>query len=141
MPIYRIRRHSGHKGGTNFYYHADVIARSKKSALKAAQEGRVRNWRWIDTFDRAHETYTYYEFLYTEDAKWAKNPQRPLSIRLKRLEDRVERLNGVLAATVSLDASRARIILSIKSSELKYRVRDLLGLKINKITFEHRPAA
>lgn len=43
--IVRIRRSYGNKGGSNYYHHADVICQSKKEALEAAKEGRIKNWR------------------------------------------------------------------------------------------------
>ena len=77
--IVRIRRESGCKGGSNHYHHADVICKSKKEALEAAKDGRVRNWRWIDRFDKASKTYEHFEVLYTLKANEATNPHRPIS--------------------------------------------------------------
>lgn len=77
MPVYRIRKHCGTKGGSNYYFHADVIAKSPASAMKAAKENRIRNWRWIDRFDTAPKTYCRYEFLYRLDDGEAKNPMMP----------------------------------------------------------------
>lgn len=61
--IFRIRETSSRgQGGANFYYHADVIARDRHAAMRAARAGLVHNWRWIDTFDSsktAYKTYTY----------------------------------------------------------------------------------
>jgi hypothetical protein len=64
MKVFRIRRYSGYAGGCNYYHHADVIAPTWNSALKAAKEGRVRNWRRIDSFDTSDSNYCYYKYLY-----------------------------------------------------------------------------
>lgn len=77
MAIYRIRRYSATKGGRHYYHHADVIAKHWASALKAAKEGRVHNWRWIDSFDQANSTYEYYELLYRVDDREAVKPCKP----------------------------------------------------------------
>ncbi len=77
MPIYRIRRYSGHKGGSNFYHHADVVAPNRHSALKSAKQGGVYNWRWVDTFDTASEDYIEYRFLYRVSEDEAKRPRCP----------------------------------------------------------------
>lgn len=82
MAIYRVRRYSGTKGGSNYYFHADVIARSPASAMKAAREERVYNWRWVDRYDSSSEDYKYYELLYrVYDNGWgwneAKKPAVP----------------------------------------------------------------
>jgi len=64
-PIYRLRRIScTHAGGANFYHHADVQAPTHHAAIRAAREGRVVNWRRIDTFDSSDEPYLEFEFLY-----------------------------------------------------------------------------
>ena len=81
MSIYRIRHYFGIKGRSNHYFHADVVASSGALALKAAREGRVRNWRWIDTFDTAPKDYSRYELLYCVDAKNAKQPRAPQSVK------------------------------------------------------------
>lgn len=78
MRVYRIRRIWAVAGGQNHYSHADVIAPHWATALRAAREGRVRNWRAIDSFDRSDRTYTEYEFLYAVDPDQARLPRKPL---------------------------------------------------------------
>jgi hypothetical protein len=92
MRIYRIRRHRGHTDGPHTYFHADVYARNWWSALRAAKQGRVLNWRWIDTFDRSDTTYVWYEFLYRVDPESARRPDRPLTHRAYREHKRKMRL-------------------------------------------------
>lgn len=76
--IYRIRQYSGRKGRPNFYYHADVLAYNGKEALKAAREGRVHNWRWIDSFDTATRDYCSYALLASRvPPDWARNVAEP----------------------------------------------------------------
>lgn len=76
--IFRIRMYSGRAGGSNYYHHADVIETHYTKALKAAREGRVTNWRWIDTFDKSNENYRQFEYLYMLDSSKARSPMRPL---------------------------------------------------------------
>lgn len=76
--IYRIRKTSGEEGRPNHYYHADVISDTEESAMAAAEADTVGNWRWIDTFDIAQETYCFYTLLGLVEAELAKNPARPL---------------------------------------------------------------
>lgn len=75
--IVRVRRYSGFTGGQNYYHHADVICHSKKEALEAAKEGRVKNWRLIDKFDTTDRDYEYYEVLYLVTEEEAKRPHTP----------------------------------------------------------------
>jgi hypothetical protein len=77
IGIYRIRKTWAIAGGQNHYSHADVIAPHWATALKAAREGRVVNWRRIDDFDRSDETFTEYEFLYAVTGQ-ARLPREPL---------------------------------------------------------------
>lgn len=78
MPVYRIRWCHGNEGGSNHYSHADVIAPRGSLALRAAEEGRVFNWRWIDAFDRASKDYSEYELLYRVDVvREAREPAKP----------------------------------------------------------------
>lgn len=79
VGIYRIRKHSGIKGGQNYHHHADVKASHWKTALKAAEEGRVMNWRWIDAFDKSDEDYERFEFMHSVAAQEAKWPEWPNS--------------------------------------------------------------
>lgn len=65
MKVYRIRRYSGRANGPNYYHHADVVAPHWATALKMAREGKVSNWRWIDSFDTCDKEYVYYEYLYS----------------------------------------------------------------------------
>lgn len=97
MPIFRIRRYSGYKDGANHYYHADVVARDSKAALRAAKEGRVENWRWVDTFDKSDEDYVRYEFLYRVTNE-AKKPECPIPVRIEQLRKRVVTISGVAGA-------------------------------------------
>ena len=55
--IYRIQKHSGLKGGSNYYHHADVKASNWETALKAAKDGRVMNWlkKLLDRIPRPGE--------------------------------------------------------------------------------------
>jgi len=62
--VFRIRMYSGRAGGSNYYHHADVISTHYQTALKAAREGRVTNWRWVDRYDSCEESYREYEYLY-----------------------------------------------------------------------------
>lgn len=81
LKCFRVRRYSGHKGGSNHYYHADILAKTWHEALRAAKEDRVLNWRRVDTFDMAEETYCRYEYLYQVDRCCAKHPRKPLNKR------------------------------------------------------------
>lgn len=75
--IYRIQRHSGLKGGSNYYHHADVKASNWETALKAAKEGRVMNWRWIDAFDKSDKDYERFEYMRAVDVHEAEWPEWP----------------------------------------------------------------
>jgi hypothetical protein len=77
MRVYRIRKTWAHAGGQNYASHADVIAPHWATALKAAREGRVTNWRAIDSWDSSNETYTEFEYLY-EVRGQTKLPREPL---------------------------------------------------------------
>lgn len=87
MKIWRIRQYSGSKGGSNYYHHADVIAPKWWMALRAAKEGRVQNWRWVDRYDTSDTDYVSYEYLYevTDDAR---EPRKPLTKLQKRTKTR-----------------------------------------------------
>jgi len=76
--IFRVRKLSGNIGGSNYYHHADVICKDKKEALKACEEGRVINWRWIDTYDTSIKDYVEYNILYEVAESQSKNPMKPL---------------------------------------------------------------
>jgi hypothetical protein len=75
--VVRVRRYSGTKGGPNYYHHADIITTSEEEALLAAREGRIRNWRWIDTYDISENDYKRFEVLETIDFEGAKKPAEP----------------------------------------------------------------
>ena len=62
--------------------------------MKAARENRIRNWRHIDKFDMAPETYEWFEFLYRIDNESeARRPRAPLTDDELGLESRrIERL-------------------------------------------------
>ena len=83
--IFRIRKYSGYEGGSNYYHHADVIEKKWYLALRAAKEGRVYNWRWVDTYDTSKKTYEYYEYLGIINEEWARNPQKPKAAKRKLL--------------------------------------------------------
>jgi hypothetical protein len=92
MRVYRIRRCAGAEGGAHTYFHADVIAPNWWTALRAAKQGRVRNWRWIDTFDRSSTTYCRYVFLYRLDEGHWRYAAKPLTWRQYReWEEKIER--------------------------------------------------
>ena len=80
MGIYRIRKTWAIAGGQHHYSHADVIAPHWATALKAAREDRVVNWRRIDNFDRSDQTYTEYTFLYAVTDQ-SQLPREPLKER------------------------------------------------------------
>jgi hypothetical protein len=61
--VVRIRKGTATAGGCHYYYHADIIAPNWSAAMKAAREGRVKNWRRVDSFDRSAEAYTYFTVL------------------------------------------------------------------------------
>jgi len=73
MKIIRVRRYSGHKGGSNFYHHADLYANNAKEAIAKAKT--CTNWRWIDKFDESDTDYVRYESLGEITPTTAKNPQ------------------------------------------------------------------
>jgi len=86
---YRIRKTwSNGNGNSNYAHHADVVAPHWATALKAAKEGRVRNWRWIDTWDSSDEAYEEYEYLYPVEpgnAPWHQNKiAKPVEIKRRR---------------------------------------------------------
>ena len=124
MLIYRIRRCSGAKNESNYYYHADVIARSSRLALRAAKDGRVCNWRWIDRFDTADRDYLTYEFLYRLNSDEAENPQLPQSVKLSALEKRVRRIPGVRSAVLS--RRHASVFLENRRPETQAKACELL---------------
>lgn len=65
LPVFRIRRIACYSaGGSNYYHHADVKAATYREALRAAQEGRVQNWRSVDCFDSSDQPYMEFEYLY-----------------------------------------------------------------------------
>ena len=76
--IFRIRRYTGVKDGPNYYHHADIIETHHMKALAAARQGRVNNWRWIDTYDISSEDYEEFEYLYLVDDSEAKRASKPL---------------------------------------------------------------
>ncbi len=76
--IFRIRKSSGQEGESNFYHHADVIETHYTRALAAARQGRVVNWRMIDSFDTSDTDYVNYQYLGLVDFMYTKNPARPL---------------------------------------------------------------
>ena len=80
MRVYRIRKIWAVAGGQNHYSHADVIAPHWATALKAAREDRVTNWRAIDSFDHSDKDYTEYEFLCAVTGQ-ALRPREPLKER------------------------------------------------------------
>jgi hypothetical protein len=75
--IFRVRKLSGQAGGSHFYHHADIIAPTWQKAIKAAKAGRVRNWRWVDSYDSNETDYENFQFLYRVRDE-GKNPQRPV---------------------------------------------------------------
>jgi hypothetical protein len=75
MNIYRIRQYSAVAGGSHFYWHADVVAPHWATALKAARDGKIKNWRYIDHFDKSTHKYKYYEYLYKVDGRDAQRPR------------------------------------------------------------------
>ena len=81
--IFRIRKYSGYCG-QNHYHHADIIETHYMKALAAARQGRVTNWRWIDTYDSCKEDYEWFEYLgmigEVGDIQ-AENPAKPISKR------------------------------------------------------------
>lgn len=76
--IVRVRRLSGYAGGSNYYHHADIVCKNKKEAIKACKEGRVANWRWIDTFDTSRTDYLKYDILYEVTETQSKSPMIPM---------------------------------------------------------------
>lgn len=76
--ILRVRRSKGVSGDSNYYHHADIICENKEEALKACKEGRVVNWRWIDTYDTCIKDYVEYTVLYEVTEQQSKNPMKPL---------------------------------------------------------------
>ncbi|KKU51698.1 MAG: hypothetical protein A3H69_00810 [Candidatus Sungbacteria bacterium RIFCSPLOWO2_02_FULL_47_9] len=126
--------YSGTKGGSNYYHHADVVSRNHHLALKAAKEGRVRNWRWIDTFDTASKDYRTYELLGRIEPDGAKNPRRPTPHKLLALEKRVKKIDGVLSA--NMGRRYAFVLLAQRSPKLRQKVNDLLYQKFQgKVRF------
>lgn len=137
MPIYRIRRHSGEKGGSNYCAHADVIARSKKNALKAAKENRIRNWRQTDTWDQSDKNYLYYEYQRIVSADEAKRAERPLPVRLKRIEEKVKKLDDVKGISITVDGRLAMVNLWIRSPKLEEQIKDILYRVVKEIYFRY----
>lgn len=108
MKIFRVRRYNGTKGYSNYYCHADVITSTKQSALNAAKQNRVINWRHIDKFDVAESDYCYYEVLYRVLPNEAKRPKRPLNKEEKIERDKKfhEEVKRKLEKQAKLDAKR-----------------------------------
>lgn len=126
MPMYRIRMCSGSKGGRNHYHHADVIARDRQGAMRAAREGRVRNWRWIDSFDTADKTYTHYEFLYRLDESEASLARAPIPLMIHRAKKRAEKISGVTCALADSKGRILHVYLSERASASRDAVRRAL---------------
>ncbi len=128
MPIYRIRKCWGRKGGSNHYSHADVISRNHHLALKAAKEGRVNNWRGIDTFDTSSHDYESYELLGCVDRDEARNPSPPVPsrvhIKLCRLEEKVRSMDGVNGFAIT--QCDAVTVLARRSFKLRAIIKGLV---------------
>lgn len=76
----RIRKHKATKGGKYFYYHADILAPTVASAMRAAVEQRVPNWRMVDDFNPGQpESFEFFEVLFKN---WHRPefPREPLPI-------------------------------------------------------------
>jgi hypothetical protein len=80
VAVYRIRKcWSRGGGGSQHYYHADIDAPNAQTALRAAVEGRVQNWRHVDRYDSSDEPYESHFLVATNP--W--NPRKvaaPLSV-------------------------------------------------------------
>lgn len=137
MPIYRIRKRWGVKGGGNHYSHADVISRNHHAALRAAKEGRIHNWRRIDTFDISSEDYRDFELLGRIDRAGAKNPMTPTPIRLHtricRLEEKILAMDGVDGCSVG--PGHSTVLLARRSLKLRAAIRHLVDSKFGPIRF------
>lgn len=77
--IFRIRMSSGVVGGDNLYHYADVVETHYQRALTAAKQGRVRNWRAVDSFGpTVTESYKEFEYLYQVGDSESRRSARPL---------------------------------------------------------------
>jgi len=113
LKIIRIRRVSGVKGGAYRYHHADVLARDWRSAMRAAREGRITNWRYVSSFNWGSVEEDYERFtvlnggaapLFPEGVSTPKDPDP--NARWKRgLPTRTTEYNEVFyAAKIRVDA-------------------------------------
>lgn len=79
MTVVRVRMLWGVAGGSNYYHHADVLVKDEEEALEAAREGRITNWRWIDTYDSTSESYKEFELIGRISRSGARNVRRPIA--------------------------------------------------------------
>lgn len=123
-PIYRLRRVSCLRpGGANYYHHADVQAPTHHSAIRAAREGRVTNWRHIDTFDSCDEPYLEFEFLYRLNPEGARHiafPAQKSSAnwgeqRIKALPARRYLANGRVYGPIYPKASKSAATTTVRT--------------------------
>lgn len=61
--VFRVRRISGVAGGLINISEADVCGFSDNMVEAAAHEGRIRNWRNVDTLGEATIKFCRYQFL------------------------------------------------------------------------------
>lgn len=74
MIIVRVEKEINSKDYRTLKYHADVKCEDAKEALKAATEGLVKNWRFIDSYDTSSISYTTYKVLYVVNEDQAVKP-------------------------------------------------------------------
>lgn len=76
--IYRMRRTSGVADGTVFVAEADIFAYTEAMAIVAVYEGRVRNWRNVETLGETSQKTIKYQFLGEIQKHQAKKPAYPI---------------------------------------------------------------
>lgn len=77
LKIFEVRKSCARKGGAHLRYHAEIIASHYTQALQAAREGRVGNWRNVDSFGISREEYQRFNYLGIVSEKQAKRPEKP----------------------------------------------------------------
>lgn len=98
LVVIRVRRSSGIGGGANYYHHADVLVKNEEEALLAAKEGRIKNWRQIDRFDKTDASYEEFESFGEIDDSQARLVMKPRTYEeqaeLEKKWSRSEKINS-----------------------------------------------
>jgi hypothetical protein len=104
---HRIRRiYCRAPGSPILYHHADVLARSAKDAIRAAQEGRVTNWWMVDSFDRADHAFVEFQYLFQTSDHFLESAERRPQLPRRRPYPSLGRRRAVGSALSGLGVAR-----------------------------------